>query len=298
MRLSVTLVSASRSYQPQLSQRATVGQLARYLTRIEPCVESRTLELARPLALDLRPQDVEMQGGDRFVVFSTLPEMMALPAPAKPGDKFIKISAEHFEADSQGKHEVIIGRSDAAQGMIPDVDLRAVVPPTLLPFVSRQCLALRFDPPAQQWYAVKLGQTRLLIDEYEVENQPIPLNHNHWLRLYRATEQPRTGASPIAELLIAVQTVAVDVPAVPFGQQPVPLRLGFEDAPSLLNTSEYLPFQQIVTALAQYQHTALAKSCALYQMRLLSPTLSLVNLPLRAGECLYAACAVRDSAAF
>jgi hypothetical protein len=291
VRLSTTLVVASRSFRPHLNRRVMIGQVAAYVSQVEPNVEVSTLELARPVALEQRLQDLDFQGGDRFVIFTQAPQTGELPAPPRPGDTMLRFAAGDFERHSHGKHEVVIGKSDESTQALPDIDLREVIQARHLPYISRQCLILRFDAPSQSWYALKSGQTRILIEDFELDNAAIPIHGSLWLRFYRATDNPFHNSQPLGTLLVSVESMRMNAHMQPLqtGQHPVLLRVGSERTAEFLHASEGLQLEQIVAALLRYHRVNRSADTMPYLMRLVAPSLPLADVKLAEGEFLYAA---------
>src|SRR5574337_42797 len=163
LRVPIALVPSSQHYQARVDGQVTVGEIARYLSQHEAQIEISTLELARPAHPEQRIEELDIQGGDRLIMFSHSARPLELPAPARPGDKTVQFSLGDSVVRSRGKKSLMVGKPEA--GFIPDVDLRHFISPRLLEFVSADCMRLYFDESAQVWYATRSGETRILLDE-------------------------------------------------------------------------------------------------------------------------------------
>lgn len=285
MKLSTTQVYTSHSYTLPVSERITVGALARYLAHYEAHIHASTLEVARPARNAQRLHDLDLQTGDRLVIFTQPPQPAKPPERLSPGDKLLKFSAGDFVITSRGKKGLLVGKPDDALEVLPDVDLRYVVAPGALEAVSRGCLWLAFDETEKRWYASRLGQTLVMLDEYELRADKIPLDGSHWLRFFRAGDSP----SPIGELRVQVETVQTQdaLPTLEIGSYFLPVVIGTERASQTLNASPNIPVGQVATSLAIYNHTPLTVETRLYLLRLIAPDSPIASLGLRAEDFLY-----------
>ena len=186
---------------------------------------------------------------------------------------------------------LLLGKPDEVRGVQPDIDLRDFVPAQSLPFISRECLRLFFDEGEKLWFAQKVGQTRLVIDEFELGDSEIVLDGEKWLYFYRASDDPKLPASrPIGGLRLEVEETSgrgreSDVHA---GTHHIGIWLGSEQDSQTLNASENLVLERIVTGLAQYSRIVLKGDYQLCLMRLLSPEVRVGTLHLAPDEFLYA----------
>ena len=168
MKLTAAMVHSGYGYALNLSGQVTVGEIAQYLSHYEPHLSVQTLEIARPIRQSKRLGDIDLQIGDRLLGFAQPVKQHALPESLKPGDKILSFASGDFEINSRGKRELLVGRTDPNQQMIPDIDLRYFVAPQALEFIARGCLWLNFDEGANTWYAAKIGQTRIMVDAFKV----------------------------------------------------------------------------------------------------------------------------------
>ena len=91
------MVYSSHHYQARLSNSVTVGEVARYLAHYETRIEASTLEVARAVKSNQRLQDLDLQPGDRLVVFTQAAQPVELPAPLRAGDRLLRVRLGSFE---------------------------------------------------------------------------------------------------------------------------------------------------------------------------------------------------------
>ncbi len=289
-RIAAALVPSSQHYQARVAGQVTVGEVARYLSQQEAQIDMNTLEIARPVRLSQRVDELDIQGGDRVIIFTHAPRPVELPRPTRPGDKIVQFSLGETAIRSSGKQSLMVGRPEA--GFIPDVDLRHFITPKALEFVAADCLRLYFDDAARVWYAARSGQTRIMLDELELDVQPIALNDSQWVRFYRAGD-----VRPIGEMRVTLETVqqGEDVPVLPFGNETTELRIGLERESQSLRVSGTIRAEQIATSLTQYNRLPVRDDLSLYIARLVPPQTALDMLRLGEGGLLYAALKLRHA---
>ncbi|MBE2267739.1 MAG: hypothetical protein IAE80_05870 [Anaerolinea sp.] len=283
VKFTAALVAGSRNYTVSTVSSLTVGQLADYLAGQETRLAGTTLELARSVTVQQCLQEINFQAGDRLIVFTQITEEATL----RPGEKVVRFRLGTTEIRAAGKTALLIGKADDNQRIYPDFDLRAILTEPYLDYISRRCVQLTFDAQAGVWYAAKVGQTRVLLDDLEMAAQPIALNANHRLRLYRAHDHPAIS-HPIAEIHLSVEASAVSGSTMlPAGTTPVRILVGEEHEAQTLRASNTLPLGQISTSLIQYFNPTPITDMRLYHMRVLPPS-TLVGA-LRPIDSLYAA---------
>jgi hypothetical protein len=278
LRITTAMAYSSHQYQTQLGGSVTVSDLARYLAHYETRLEASTLEVARAVKINQRLQDLDLQPGDRLVVFTQSAQPVDFPAPLRAGDRLLRIRLGSFEISSRGKRRLLIGRPDALQNTIPDVDLRYFVPPNALDTIAQSGIWLQLQGGI--WYASKQGPVRVLLDELELSATPVMLNQTQSLRLYRANDDPRQGHLPICEIQLRqeVAQAAEDAPHLQSGQQRVQLRVGLEKESQALKASENVSTGQLASSLAAYNQMTLTTEMQVYVMRLVPPQLKLESL--------------------
>lgn len=284
MRLVSVLASSSQEYGLRLDAETTVGDLARYLSHAEAYVETTTLEWVAALDETMRVGDIDRLAGDRLLIFTSPPRRADLPLL---GGRAIKFIQGEIEITARGKKRLLLGKPDEGKGVLPDVDLRNFVPPRWLSFISRECLGLEYDDQAGKWFAQKLGVTRILIDDYELTTERIPLEGVRRLRLYRHHDDP-FDSYPLSELRVQVEGGERDtsLPLLREGDQPTRVRIGVEREPQLLNVSENVTLERILEGWTAYNR--LNSPARLYLARLISPDIPLYNLPMEGEVFLYA----------
>jgi hypothetical protein len=290
MRVSARVAAQRQRYFLKLGGAMRIGRLARYLSQQEAFIDTSTLELARPVQPTQRVQDIDIQAGDRLVIFAAPPGNAELPAPLNPGDKVIKLIMGDTVVSSRGKKSLLIGKPDPSREV--DVDVRTFVSPKQLNFISRELMRLEFDERSKTWYAQKLGRTRLLVNNFELQNDRIPLGDESTLKLYRANEEPTNPAfRPMVELKLVTETVQSrdDIIYLDAGDIGVTIHVGVEKDSATLNISENVAFGQVITGLAAHMKMRLDGEYQLAHMRLLPPQTELSSLTLAPDEFLYAA---------
>lgn len=292
-KIPTSIVSSGTSYHASLDSRVRVGELADYLSANEPSVQASTLEMATPVPASRRLHWLNWQPGDRLAIFARRPQRGEFPAPLRPGDSVVRFSAQGLSVTSAGRRSLVIGKPDPTQAEAPDVDLRLLLPASALDFVSRQCLHLSFEPEQGTWFISRMGHTRVLLDEMELERRPVPLNARQRLTFFRASDEPRAAES------LALGTVDVQVEAastngegaaIRQGTEGVPVTLGLEDEMVIVRASESIQVDQIMTRLLDHRGVASRDARVVgYVLQLVPPGVELRSLPLPEGGFWYAA---------
>lgn len=287
--LAAVMVHTSRTYTLRIGDRVEIGTLAQYLSQQEAYVRAGTLELARPIETSARLHDLDLRPGDRLVIFSQPATPLRQPDGIRPGDKTLTFSRGDYVLRSYGKRALLVGKPDAhSYHAMPDVDIRNFIVPGMLDFVSRGCLWLTFDSTQQVWYATKMGETRIMIDEFELGADKIALPESCELRFYRSFDDPRSTDS-IGSMQITIRDVRSipDLVTLPEGHYPVRIQVGTERALQRLYASPNVPIGQIITSLSLYNHLSLTENMRVYLMRLLAPAALVQDLRLDEEEFLY-----------
>ncbi|MBZ0299440.1 MAG: EsaB/YukD family protein, partial [Anaerolineae bacterium] len=283
MRVATSLASAVDQYPLLLSSQVTVGEIARYLSQQEAYIDVSTLERARPLDPNQALQDVQIQTGDRLVIFTQKPESAQLPEALGPGDKLLKFSRGDYEITSRSKKQLLIGRHHAASGINPDVDLRNFVSPRDVEAISRKAVMVEFDNAAKVWYASRVGQTPVFVDDLQLENRKVALNNNSRLRFFQ-------GNRLIGEIRVRVEDIQAsgeDLAYLQPGEHKLALLVGSERETQIVNAADALPAGKLAEYVLSYNKTQTESQ--LYLMRLIAPTIRLDRLSLGQGGFLYAA---------
>ncbi|MEM6281903.1 MAG: hypothetical protein AAF787_06900 [Chloroflexota bacterium] len=288
-RLAVTTSYSSRQMQTSLSRRLTVGDVAAYLSQVEDRVSASTLEVAHPVQPDQTLDALNLHGGDRVVVFMQPPRPATLPATARPGDHTLTLRSGTTEFHSRGKRKLLVGRPDDVQGVIPDVDLREVVPPEHIDYVSRSALWLIYE--GETWYVARTGQNQVMVNEYSVGEQRFPVSHGQRISIYRGSDNI-AQSRPLVEFAVTVRTVAKDnspQPTIEYGQERVSLRMGSEHTELNLRASGNITVEQLLAGIVEHSgHPQLLQQAQAYHMRLVAPAQRLPALDLQTDDFLYA----------
>ena len=288
IRLPTQMVHARQQYSVTLNEQVTAGRLARYLSQQEAYVDASTLEHARPAQPTQRIQDIDVQPGDRLVIFTSEAGSAELAAPLRQGDKLVKFAIGDTVVASRGKKSLLIGKPDGPRETTVDIDLRNFIPPKFLNYVSRESVRLDYDDRSKNWYATKVGRSRVLMDEYEITADRVPLGDHVLLRFYRAADDPRTTRA-LGEVRVMVETVQSrdDILYLETGNRLVHVQVGVPRESVALNVSENVTLGQIVTSLAAYHRMGIPEKATLYLLRLLAPETHIGDLKLGTDEFLY-----------
>ncbi len=292
LKLLTTLVQSSQSYSFPVSGRVTMRQIAAFLQRNHPNVHLNTLEMAYPLASARRLQDAGLQTGDRLALFLQPSRAAVLPDENKSGDKILRFKRGETDIVIRGKKGVLVGKPDDARELLPDVDVRHFIAPHLLPYASRGCLWLHFEENTRTWFATRPGDTRVMIDEFELSADRLPLEGTRRVRFF-----PPPGNydypphdRPIGELTLHVEDGPNTEDAFPFetGSHRLRLQTGIESASYTLRASGSVQLSQLVNGLAQHEQLPLSAATRLYLLRLIAPETTLDMLNPGADMFLYA----------
>lgn len=288
--LETVMVYTSQSYTMRLDPIVTVGTLAQFLSQQETYINASTLEIARPVDITSRLHDVDLHTGDRIAIFSQPATPQKPPTRILPGDKMLVFSRGDYEVSSYGKHGILVGKPDTARQTMPDVDVRNFIMPEMLEYVARGCLWLNFDSAQKTWYATRLGDTRIMIDEFELGAEKITLTADCLMKFYRKQDNPRKS-NPIGAMRVQIRDVDSEKELVNIqeGNYPLRVHLGTERSGQMLNASENIPIGQIVTSLAMFNEVPLTDTMKVYLMRLVAPNVTLNDLRLLDDEFLYVA---------
>ncbi len=289
IKFETATVYASHNYQLQLSPETQIRQLSRYLTDNEPHINTKTLEVATPISSEGQLQDIGLQAGDRVMLFSQPTRFIELPAPLRPGDKILKFSSGDFEMRIHSKRGVLIGKPDENRQLTPDVDLRYFIASDDIDYISRQCLLLSFDPQTQVWYATRAGQTRIMVNEFELTEERLPLNAHQVIRFYRGSDDS-LQMLPIGEMHISLETASMQQNTSHFtiGEREIPICIGSEHNRQTIRASETLPIKQIIRRILEHQGRSLTPSLSVYRVRLIPPGAALSQIELNDASFLYA----------
>lgn len=289
VKLAAVAIQSSYRYPVPLHPHAKVGEMARYLSHYEAYVSTRTLEIALPAAPEHRLRDLDWRPGDRLAIFTQAPRLSQLPVPVQRGDRVIKFSLGDFVLDLRGKKSILVGRRDDAHGMIPDVDLRYFISPGWLESLPRACLWLDYDSSSRVWYASRIGQLPLTINDFEIREERLPLNESQWMRIFQPGLSP-AESRPIGEVCITVEEAQQGdtVDDLAGGGALVDVCIGTEYPRQTLKISGGLRIGQLMRSVAEYHRLPIDEEGGVYLLRLVSPETKIEALHFGADEFLYA----------
>lgn len=289
-RISTTVVPYARQYTQFLAHDVEIGQVASYLSQMEANVDSYTLEIGIPVKLNKYVGDINIESGDRLLIFMRKPTSGNLPPPPHEGDKILRFRSNSGDISlhSRGQHHLTVGIPDRDRQFIPDVDLRYFIPHRYLEFVSSRALTLDFDSENNLWTASRIGETRVRIQQLELTNEQYPLQSRQIVEFYA----PHDGYHEhrLGELTIDVETVhsESDWAQIEPGASQAIIRTGLENAKQLLNVSDNIRITQIINGLARYNRLMLGDYIQAYIMHLIAPDQSLSLLQRYPDSFLYA----------
>lgn len=287
LEIPITQAQSGHTYTLDIDRQTFVGEVARYLSHYESSPTPGTLETIRLVPIQQRLQDIVWQRGDRLVLFTQAAHPIDPPSPLRPGDKTLRFSLGERVIHVRGKRGVLVGKSDDSYQTAPDVDLRHFVPPDMLESLSRGCLWLGFDDATQTWSVSRLGHTRVLIDDFELGSESVPLNDDQWVQFCHAAD--RTHVLGGFRLQVEEVRLQDDTATVKPGPVKVAIYVGKEDSAQLVRASENLSLEQIFTHLARYNQTPFTPDMRVYLARLVAPDTPIDALDLRDDMVLYAA---------
>jgi hypothetical protein len=276
MAIRLTAIHSSYHYPMKVGAQGTVEQVVRFL--------ARTLEIARPVLTDQRLEDLDLQAGDRLLFFTQPSKAVVMPAIVRPGDKTLRFQMGEVELESRGKKTLLVGKPDATN--IPDIDLRYLVSPKALEFVSSSCLWLSFDEFMRTWYATKAGNTRVMVDEFELGADRIALNETHRIRFFGDNRR-------IGEMRVSVETAREQGMQIAAGNERLELRVGAEQAAQALNASPNVRIEQVARQLAKYYRVQ--DDSRLHIARLVAPQTPIGTLNVGEDSFLYAPLNLRQA---
>jgi len=289
---AVSLLSGD-AYALQLSESVTLEHLARYLAQYyTQGDEHLTLELAQPVLPRHRVDEIDIQAGDRLLILDQPLRQSELPDALGPNKRTLTFSAGDYRIQSRGKRHLLLGKPDATRGLAPDVDARFFIQPQWIDYISRSCLRFDFDPVTQRWYVLKVGVNRVLMDDYELGGEPVPLDSAYWLNFYRATDEPRaSGVRPLGELQLSVEETTnqgrSQFIGLETGGYEIVAVVGAEKENQHLSINASVTAETIAQRLAQHENTSLALDYRMYVLRLVAPRTALQALRLQEDQFFY-----------
>lgn len=275
---SVIIVSAEQA-RANVAAALSAGEIGRVL-------RAHVLELATPLAMADRVGACGLTPGDRIGILVKEPRPGPFPTAVMTGGREVHITIGSTSIHSQGKPSLIAGVPDPASQIVPDVDLRMGALGSRVALLPDQCAAFMFDNRSGQWYVVPTGGARLLLDDYSIGQEPLPLSGQHTVRFFTPLDDVTTQP-PVAQLRVAIERPA-DGGTPRFAPGPVEARVqfGVEIGPYTLRASDNVRVGQLADGLARQAEIALEESAQVMRLRLAKPELKVGEL--LPGEALYA----------
>lgn len=280
IKFSAVLIPGARVAQASVSTSLTVATVADVL-------RTGGLEIATPLAMADRLGACGIAPGDRLAIYAAAPRPGDFPSPVRTGGREITVRAGDIDVSSSGRTTLTIGVTDPSDPPAPDVDLRHSAHSSRVNLLPSRCATLLFDGQIGQWFAALTGGARVLIDDYELTQQPIPISGTHTLRFYTPLDDPATHP-PLADVRLTVTTTRAepDVPRLPVGPLPLSVCFGMALGPYTLRASDNVRVGQVASGLARQSDVELAETAYVTRLRLAPPGIQVSDL--LPGEMLYA----------
>lgn len=249
-------------------------------------IRAHVLELATPLAMADRIGACGLMPGDRVGILVKEPRPGPFPTAVMTGGREVHITIGSTAIHSQGKPSLIAGVPDPASQVTPDIDLRLGALGSRVALLPDQCAAFIFDHRSGQWYLAPTGGARVLLDDYSIGHEPLPLSGQHSVRFFTPLDDVATQPA-VAQLRVAVERPA-DGETLRFASGPVEIhvRFGVEIGPYTLRASDNVRVGQLADGLARQAEIALEESAQVIRLRLAKPELTAGEL--LPGEALYA----------
>lgn len=277
-KFTAVLIADARLAQASVSATLTVAEAARLLS-------ASGLEIATPVAMGDRLAGFDLAAGDRISVLTAAPQSGDFPSPVRTGGREVSIYLGEREISTAGRPALTIGVPDPSDLPLPDLDLREAGRGGRVNLLPGRCVTLLFDPRLSQWYVALTGGARVLVDDYELTKQPLPVSAAHTLRFYTPLDDP-TIQPALAELRIVVQAPqAVGTATLPPGPALLSVYFGTETGPFILRASDNVRAGQIAAGLAKQSVVELRDGAQVARLRLAAPELRITDL--LPGEHLY-----------
>lgn len=288
LRLAAVMSSASQFYTVPLAADTPVSRLAQAADLFGASSEASTLEVAEPLSLRGTLDEGRFLSGDRLLLNLYTPKAAVLADTSQPTTR-VTLQSGSFITTFSGKSEIIIGRSHVGQETVPDADLGLFVPSGLLDFISDASVLLYQDADTQQWFARRTGQTRVLIQEYELQRQPFPIAESVVLRLYPAAGSLMSSARLLVELHIQIELPSTTVSPIrlPWGDLPTRVLVGVEQEIGLIEVDGVLPLETVATHLLDHKGFNTLQRVRAYRLHTLPPATTVAAALAQPDSLLY-----------
>lgn len=285
LRVSAVQAIASQMVAASLHEGLTLKDVAAYLARTEAVNNAGTLELAFLLRPAMRIRETTLMTGDRILLEMKRPQ--PLPSPTNFVEPQLRFRGGTYETISGSRTGLLVGVANADMEAVPDIDLRYFVSPSAVDFLSRGCVWMQYVPQEQRWYASKIGQTRIMLDEYELHTEKLPVDRSLTLRLFPPHGSFLPSHRPLGELHIdIVKDPARPQNTLPTGSARTRIVLGVEKLLGTLNLSDSLTVETVRDQLSAHFHTS-PSGVNVYGLRLLPPQTTLAALIAERESFLY-----------
>lgn len=277
-KFNVVLVAGAWVAQARVAPSLAAGDVARVL-------RVGGLEVATPLAMGDRLGGCGILPGDRLAVFPSAPNAGDFPAPIRTGGREVSVRLNNRTVSSGGRPMLTIGVPDLSEPSLPDIDLREIALSSRVNLLPGKCAILLFDSQIDQWFASLAGGARVLIDDYELTKQPIPISAVHSLRFFTPLDDPFTQ-SPLAEIQVTLSApAAASTQRLPVGPFVLTTRFGSEIGPYTLRASDNVKVGQVAAGIAKQSTVDLNESAQVARLRVAPPNVRVGDL--LPGEQLY-----------
>ncbi|MDX2161452.1 MAG: hypothetical protein SF162_09025 [bacterium] len=298
LRIAAAIVPALELHRLYLAPGTTMRAAAAHLNEtVRTSDPAHTLEWARPVMPAHRLEELDLIGGDRLLIVRQPPALFgtgALDGPL-PGAGAVTVAGGGLAVQGGGKPRLILGKADPYRAFVPDIDLSPFIAPTQIDYLSRVCALLEFVPLAVgggRWHMSKAGVTRVLLDDFEIGAEPIPVEGQHRLRLFRAADDPQRGENAFGEMVIRVEAAAGGkTPVFIPGERPTVIGVGRERVGGRINADPTVSAAELTAHAAAFHRVVLPPETDVYRLRLLSPNETLGGLALGGEDFLYYAAA-------
>ena len=278
LKFTAVLISGTRIAQANVSPTLTAGDAARLL-------RMGGLEIATPVAMGDRLGGFGLAPGDRLGVFTAAPQPGDFPTPVRTGGREVTLHIGGREISTGGRPVLTMGVPDPSDLPLPDIDLRDAGGGSRVNLLPGRCATLLFDPRLSQWYAALTGGARVVIDDYELTQQPLPVNAAHTIRFYTPLDDPSVQP-PLATVRIVVNARQTTVTGtLPPGPVQLSTYFGTEIGPYTLRASDNVRAGQIATGLAKQTNIELLEGAQVVRLRLAGLNTPITDL--LSGEVLY-----------
>lgn len=278
LKFAAVLISDTRFAQASVSPTLTAGDAALLL-------RTGGLEIATPVAMGDRLGGFGLAPGDRLGVFTAAAQPGDFPAPVRTGGREVTVSIGGREISTGGRPVLTMGVPDPSDLPLPDIDLRDSGGGSRVNLLPGRCATLLFDPRLGQWYAALTGGARVIIDDYELTQQPLPVNTAHTLRFYTPLDDPASQPALASVRIVVSAPQTIGAAILPPGPVLLSVLFGTEAGPYTMRASDNVRAGQVASGLAKQTEMELLEGAQVARLRLAGANLRITDL--LPGETLY-----------